>query len=625
MRKWLVIILFFVNTACLYAADQNLFYYHIPEQGEAAGPGVYPIKLVEGLFEKPIGSELNLDIIGHLDYVIIHDNKIIHKNGDISWFGYLKGFHKSFRVHLIKGKNLIQGQIQTPEGVYKIRSQKAFVFLESIDEKGLIKAPSIQEDFLVPDPPVLEMRVKKIIIAASDDGSITTIDIMILYDQDMVDKYPGSQLETRINELVALSNQACTDSNVTINFRLVYSGFVNESNTSSNHDALYNMTDGTGSFFLVPSLRSRYGADLVIFLRPYNNSYHTSCGLAWLNGLNGRDISLDSDNGYCVVSEGRDGLYYCDDYTMVHEMGHNMGCCHDRDHTSSQGAYPYSYGHDAAGVNAFGTIMSYDGPTLGFFSNPDITKCNGLPCGISITQTNAANNALSLNNTRLRVAAFVKETDSSDTVNITGIDISTMSGPMINDPIMVTVSANNPGNQTLYYKFYYRAGYGTPSYDTSPWIVLQDYSTSNMASFTFTQAGSYSIGVRVVLDPNNEPVALPLIGQTITVGDQSEVFIRSMTHNLSTTATTNDTVTFSMSASTKAGETIYYKFFYRANYGVSSYDSTPWTVMQDYSTVNSCQYIFPSAGDYIIGVRAVTDPFNEPAALPISGFVIHVE
>lgn len=41
--------------------------------------------------------------------------------------------------------------------------------------------------------------------------------------------------------------------------------------------------------------------------------------------------------------------------------------------------------------------------------------------------------------------------------------------------------------------------------------------------------------------------------------------------------------------------------------------------MKDYSTETSCEYKFPGEGSYIVVVRAVTDPFSEPADLQIIG------
>jgi hypothetical protein len=97
-------------------------------------------------------------------------------------------------------------------------------------------------------------------------------------------------------------------------------------------------------------------------------------------------------------------------------MGHNMGSVHDRANTSGGGAYPYSYGYQYiknpgnADPSNFSTIMAYDNcdegcPTIGYFSNPAVTY-NGIATGVPITSGLAADNALSLNNTRGFVAGF---------------------------------------------------------------------------------------------------------------------------------------------------------------------------------------------------------------------------
>ena len=48
--------------------------------------------------------------------------------------------------------------------------------------------------------------------------------------------------------------------------------------------------------------------------------------------------------------------------TFAHEIGHNMGCAHDRDNSSSQGTYSYSYGNHFSGTDKkdYRTIMAYN-------------------------------------------------------------------------------------------------------------------------------------------------------------------------------------------------------------------------------------------------------------------------
>ncbi len=125
-------------------------------------------------------------------------------------------------------------------------------------------------------------------------------------------------------------------------------------------------------------------------------------------------------------------------------------------------------------------------------------------------------------------------------------------------------------------------------------------------------------------DPNEEPVALPIIGQAVVVGGSSQVSLVGLTSDVTTATNAGDTVTVTATAYSSDEVTLYYQFYYCANYGTDKYETTAWTLVQDYSTSNSCQYVFPKEGEYIIVARAVTDPASEPAALPITGGVVSI-
>lgn len=190
--------------------------------------------------------------------------------------------------------------------------------------------------------------------------------------------------------------------------------------------------------------------------------------------------------------------------------------------------------------------------------------------------------------------------------------------------VSFAISAQSSTFGQVYYKWYYKANYGTSDYDGSPWVVVQDYSTNATCNYIFPSAGSYIIVVRAVLDPNNEPAVLPIIGAVVSVGQNSHVALTGLTSNSSGYIYSNTPVIFHLSNSCSTTVSQYYKWFYRANYGTSDYDSSPWVVVQNYSMNNSCNFSFPAAGNYIVVVRAVTDPNNEPADLPIFGTVVSV-
>lgn len=191
----------------------------------------------------------------------------------------------------------------------------------------------------------------------------------------------------------------------------------------------------------------------------------------------------------------------------------------------------------------------------------------------------------------------------------------------LGDNITFTVNATNQGTSSLYYKFFYCANYGTPDYDSSPWVVMQEYSTINSCSYAFHQNGSFVVVARVVSDPNNEPADLPIIGGVVTIGS-SGIHFTSLSSGATGVVNPGTPVTYTANASTLGG-TLYYKWFYRSSYGTPDYDSSPWIVVKDYSTDNSCNYTFPGGGEYIIVVRAVTDPNDEPSDLPIFGAVVN--
>jgi hypothetical protein len=137
-------------------------------------------------------------------------------------------------------------------------------------------------------------------------------------------------------------------------------------------------------------------------IRPFKSASQGGCGVGWVNGANGS--AMNGRYGYSVVGDGVDGRYFCSNYSLAHELGHNMGSSHDKAHSSFPGKYAFSYGYGRA--NVYGTVMSYFNPVVGVFSTPDATVsrlfCKGYACGVA----NQADNARSLNLTVPTVSAF---------------------------------------------------------------------------------------------------------------------------------------------------------------------------------------------------------------------------
>jgi hypothetical protein len=240
----------------------------------------------------------------------------------------------------------------------------------------------------------------------SDDGTI--IDIMVLYTDGMAAAYPGAQIDTKIQNLIDVANNAFVNSNIDTQFRLVHSAEVNYPDDSPGgmSQALDDLTENLGVFSGVEAQRTTYGADQVTLLRRYVDE---GCGMAWL--LNGTNTTFNSTLSYAIVHEGSktDGSgYYCSQQSFGHELGHNLGCVHDIANAGNSGKFSYSYGYQHP-TGQFRTMMAYQSgcrgpgtcPSIEYFSNPNITY-NGQPTGV----TDTIDNARTIQQTRIEMAAY---------------------------------------------------------------------------------------------------------------------------------------------------------------------------------------------------------------------------
>ena len=178
------------------------------------------------------------------------------------------------------------------------------------------------------------------------------------------------------------------------------------------NEALDDLQSNSGVFANVETLRTTYGADQVTLLRRFVDE---GCGLGYLL------TSDNARNAYMLVHDGdkTDGSgYSCNLLTYAHELGHNLGCQHDRANAGSSGRFSYSYGYQNP-EEIFRTVMAYDCPggcpRIDHFSNPDVTY-DGYPTGIADPDPNSADNARTINQTRVEMAGYRTSVQRSITV-----------------------------------------------------------------------------------------------------------------------------------------------------------------------------------------------------------------
>ncbi len=365
---------------------------------------------IQGL-DRPVIVSLNLDVIlnaragdkvlGVLDddsTVVLTLTKKRKEGGRLVWNATVDASTGKGKAFFFVKKGTLYGYIKVNGKKYEIAPFGGTGYY-AIQNKDHLNTPRFLGDTLSPSIPSNGYDSPRIAYSPASSSGTTTIDLMMLYTSELAATYKGNQLDTRLDYLVEVANQAYIDSQINLRLRVVKKMEVNYNNDNDIDTALHDLTNARGVFASVPQLRNKYGADLVTLVRKYKKT-KKYCGLAWL--LRNQNPSASQGYGYSVVEDGSDSGWYCADHTLAHELGHNMGCAHDSDHANSHGIFSYSYGYDKP--NKFATIMSYDHPHIEYFSNPAI-KYNGDAIG----DPNNADNARTIRETKDVVAAYRAE------------------------------------------------------------------------------------------------------------------------------------------------------------------------------------------------------------------------
>lgn len=377
-----------------------------------------------------------------------YDYHVEHPTGDLTWAGYLQD-QPGIRTVLTFGAEAVFGRIGQPgQRALRLTVRDGTAWLVETDPMKLAAVAGSPSRLRDTDALAVPARRKlsEMVAARSTGqstvdapiattataaaGAVTTIDLLVGYTQGFVDGQPGgttSAALTRINAMVAIANDAFSESQTGTRIRLVHAMQVSYTDRSTNDSTLEQLTGydaeaqdvipPDAAFNALRAARESYGADLVTLVRRFQEPEQDGCGIAWLIG-GGRQGVTPNDGqdyfGYSVVSDGYDGNYFCREETLAHEVAHNMGSQHDRETAKGEdgvldaeeyGAYSYSFGMKAsAGAGNFYTIMAYgdegqqDYP---FFSTPLLT-CGSWACGA----TESADNSRSLAQLAPAIANF---------------------------------------------------------------------------------------------------------------------------------------------------------------------------------------------------------------------------
>lgn len=398
--------------------------YHAIQLSEAhALNAAVPGKSIE--LPMPSGGTMHIDYVRHEEGL----------DGNWSWVGKTAD---GLDAVITFGETAAFGRIaqRDTEALRLTMSAGRSWLVESDPSKmldGNLGRDSDESDTLIPSGVVAAISAKKRTAVAAGDEAVSaanTIDVALGFTNGLVTKYGTvANANTRLANLVAITNQGYANSLVTPRIRLVRTVQVSYTDTNSNETALEAVTGYTCTASactpqavpteLVPlrTARDTYGADLVSLVRPFQAPQHQGCGIAWLLGGGGFTIdSTDAPFGYSVVSDGTDvdetdgRTYFCREETLAHELGHNMGQQHNIEDAGTppdSGTHSYSYGYRETTTTGFYTVMAYrlgnsSQFSINYFGNPSVNYADtGRPTGSA-----TADNARSLNLSMPLVAQF---------------------------------------------------------------------------------------------------------------------------------------------------------------------------------------------------------------------------
>jgi hypothetical protein len=245
-------------------------------------------------------------------------------------------------------------------------------------------------------------------------GESALINVMFLHTPAMAERYPGELLETRINHLVAIANQALVDSKIDAQVRLTGLEETDYSRHQDNASALSDLRNAL-SGEIIPGLegllgrRLLYAADLVVLTWPHDIETRGACGIAYYPQIesNGQPrLEL----GVQITNDGQSNWSVCSDAVFTHELGHNLGAQHQRETIQSPDPQAANFAWTRAGrwhtvMGSFGTGHVDRYRRLDLFSNPSV-RCGSERCG-SITAGDRADNAGHMNGLAPTVAAYI--------------------------------------------------------------------------------------------------------------------------------------------------------------------------------------------------------------------------
>ncbi|ASK30637.1 hypothetical protein CEY12_11165 [Chryseobacterium sp. T16E-39] len=332
--------------------------------------------------------------------------------------------------------------------------------LSEVSDSKILNQDSI-DDYILDQPEISSNKANSnVCLSSTPVCPATRIDVMVVFTTAAKNAWGGlSQSNSFVATAITNFNTALTNSgvsNVTIN--LVYSGEISYTESGSLSTDLPRLRNNNDGFMdNVHTLRTTYGADLCALV---TSTPTNTCGLGYVNTSS---TNYSSSSGFCV------SLYNCavSNYSLAHELGHNMGLRHDWYVDSSTTPCDHHHGYtnkkaidlgsSSTSSQRWRTIMAYNDEcsSKGFnctrinrWANPGINY-NSDPTGVAIGSTKPANEAYGFTRFACVVSNFMPETQSFLTTKETPREVQEfiLYPNPAND--MIQISGNRPGKYSF--------------------------------------------------------------------------------------------------------------------------------------------------------------------------------
>ena len=191
------------------------------------------------------------------------------------------------------------------------------------------------------------------------------IDLMVYHTRNDtymdVDSRKTRQIDdVTIKHMVAIANTHYKNSGLDIKLRHIHSEPIDLTNYNKMEDVLTKLRLKQAPFDNIDNLRNQYGADMVTVFTPYDSSSQKDgCGLAYVPGSI-QDLKNEYQNyslSYVRVGRSATASTLCNDSTLAHELGHNMGINHSPKQSADVEMFKYGRGHGV--IDNFVTVMPY--------------------------------------------------------------------------------------------------------------------------------------------------------------------------------------------------------------------------------------------------------------------------